>query len=436
MNSIHSIFDVSVPLHRTNVAGFLVLGFVLWYLCRLGYNVYLHPLSKFPGPWLAGATRWYEGYYDNCVGPGGQYMYQIDRLHCKYVFGTVKHDLHRSRRAALNPYFSKRSVTRWESVIKDKVARLSNAFRASKQQNNVIDLRDALTATAVDITTEFSFGRCANTLDEPDFAPEWDQMMRGISETVLLARQFPGIVQVAQALPIGIVRLLNPLVARFSEFERLVRVQITEIFARYHANADEFSSTKPTLSGAQSTSIFHSILTSSLPKDEKTITRLTQEALSVISAASETTSSVLSRTIFHILSSPSINTRLVQELQNATRANAGPNTEDDTLGWQMLESLPYLTAVIKEGLRVSVPVCGRLALVAPDQDLQYGKWTIPRGTYISMSPGDALLHDTIYPEPKVFRPERWVECDEKQLRKMERAFLPFNRGPRMCIGLK
>ncbi|KAL8714545.1 MAG: hypothetical protein Q9220_001493 [cf. Caloplaca sp. 1 TL-2023] len=276
-----------------------------------------------------------------------------------------------------------------------------------------------------------AFGRCANTLDEPDFAPEWDEMMRGVSEIVPLARQFPGIVQVAQALPIGIVKLLSPLMAKFSEFER-----ITEIFARYRTNADEFSATKQSFPGAQPTSIFHSILTSSLPEHEKTITRMTQDALSVISAASETTSSVLARTIFHVISNPHITCQLVQELQKAASANANPGNGDDLLDWRMLESLPYLTAVVKEGLRISVPICARLALVAPDQDLLYGKWTIPRGTYISMSPGDALLHDTIYPDPKVFRPERWIECDEKHLRKMEQAFLPFNRGPRMCIGLK
>ena len=53
-----------------------------------------------------------------------------------------------------------------------------------------------------------------------------------------------------------------------------------------------------------------------------------------------------------------------------------------------------------------------------------------------MSPGDALLHESIYPDPKVFRPERWLEGDAEHRKKMEGAFLPFNKGSRMCIGLK
>ena len=68
-----------------SAVGGLALGCLLaWYVGRLAYNVYFHPLSKFPGPKLAAATRWYEGYFDNLVGQGGQYIYEIDRMHQKY----------------------------------------------------------------------------------------------------------------------------------------------------------------------------------------------------------------------------------------------------------------------------------------------------------------------------------------------------------------
>lgn len=64
---------------------YLVVGlFLTWYSCRLIYNVYFHPLSQFPGPKLAGASCWYEAFFDLVVRPGGQYMHQIDRLHEEY----------------------------------------------------------------------------------------------------------------------------------------------------------------------------------------------------------------------------------------------------------------------------------------------------------------------------------------------------------------
>ena len=54
--------------------------------------------------------------------------------------------------------------------------------------------------------------------------------MRGVSEIVPLARQFPGIVQVAQALPISFVKVLNPLMAKFSEYERVSASSMLRVF--------------------------------------------------------------------------------------------------------------------------------------------------------------------------------------------------------------
>jgi len=46
------------------------------------YRLFFHPLAKFPGPKLAAATLWYEGYHD--VVRNGQYTWKIAELHKKY----------------------------------------------------------------------------------------------------------------------------------------------------------------------------------------------------------------------------------------------------------------------------------------------------------------------------------------------------------------
>jgi cytochrome P450 len=51
-----------------------------------------------------------------------------------------------------------------------------------------------------------------------------------------------------------------------------------------------------------------------------------------------------------------------------------------------------------------------------------------------MSPRDALLNSTVFPEPTTFKPERWLTTDPEQRALMEKAYLPFNKGPRMCVG--
>ena len=59
----------------------------LVYWCGLYlYRLFLHPLSKFPGPRLAAATSWYEAYYEIVLK--GQYSRQISKLHDQYGRST------------------------------------------------------------------------------------------------------------------------------------------------------------------------------------------------------------------------------------------------------------------------------------------------------------------------------------------------------------
>ena len=41
---------------------------VLWKAIQAVYNVYFHPLSSFPGPRLAAATRWWQVYLEVISG--------------------------------------------------------------------------------------------------------------------------------------------------------------------------------------------------------------------------------------------------------------------------------------------------------------------------------------------------------------------------------
>jgi cytochrome P450 len=132
-------------------------------------------------------------------------------------------------------------------------------------------------------------------------------------------------------------------------------------------------------------------------------------------------------TVYHILANPSIMKNLKQELSAAKRANGGA-----ALNLPDLERLPYLTAVIKEGLRLAYGPSVRLPRRAPDETLRYKDWVIPAGTAVSIS--TLMMHhdESIYPDSKAFKPERWMEDKSGRL---DKYLFSFNGGSRICLGM-
>jgi cytochrome P450 len=91
--------------------------------------------------------------------------------------GTVDHDLHRLRRAALNPYFSKASVSRLESTIQSNVDLLCARLRSRAGSAIPVNLSDAFTSLSADVIGSYTFGRSYGFLQHPDFMPRWRSLM-------------------------------------------------------------------------------------------------------------------------------------------------------------------------------------------------------------------------------------------------------------------
>lgn len=176
--------------------------------------------------------------------------------------------------------------------------------------------------------------------------------------------------------------------------------------------------------------IFHSILDSPLPTDEKSYTRLWQDGQIAVFAGTLTTAWTLSVAAYHLLAQPAILKKLKAELQTAI---PDPTSH---LSITMLEQLPYLTACVQEALRLGYGTSTRLPRIAPDEtivftDSKRGKdWTIPPGTPVSMT--CPLIHhdEAIFPDSHTFRPERWLENPQ-----LEKYLVSFSKGSRQCIGI-
>lgn len=174
--------------------------------------------------------------------------------------------------------------------------------------------------------------------------------------------------------------------------------------------------------------VYHQLLTSDLPPEELTEKRLTDEGAIVVTAGFTTTARALTVMAFHLITKPDILEALRKEIRHVIDQKA-----PDLPTYSELEPLPLLTAVIKEGIRLSWGVSSRLPRISRTP-VQYQNQVIPAGTVISMNNNDVLMDPEIFPEPERFIPERWLAGDGKN-QSLDRFFVPFGKGPRSCVGL-
>lgn len=146
----------------------------------------------------------------------------------------------------------------------------------------------------------------------------------------------------------------------------------------------------------------------------------------------------------YLKSQPEVLAKLTKELQAAV-----PDAQK-LPKWFALEQLPYLNAVIMEGIRLSYGVATRLARIAPDEVLAYEgsfkqsgsekaspvQWSIPKGTPIGMSSALMNVHPEIFPEPHTFVPDRWLNENGTRRSNLEPYLLSFSKGSRQCLGMK
>lgn len=135
-----------------------------------------------------------------------------------------------------------------------------------------------------------------------------------------------------------------------------------------------------------------------------------------------------------LLSSPSAYSRLKAEITTGIREGriSSPITNDEA------RKLPYLQAVLNEGLRMMPPVtCGFPRCVPPEGDMVCGKF-VPGGTDLHINYIGMLQDKKIFGhDAHLFRPDRYLEGDEEHRNLLFKTTdLAFSHGRWKCLGQK
>lgn len=95
---------------------------------------------------------------------------------------------------------------------------------------------------------------------------------------------------------------------------------------------------------------------------------------------------------------------------------------------ESIRSMSYLSAIIKESMRLIPPIGGSFRVMTQDAELD--GYRIPKGWRVAVGPRSVHYDPRYYPDPQRFDPERWLGADERP----PFSYIPFGGGPRACIG--
>ena len=138
------------------------------------------------------------------------------------AFTTYKHEAHRPRRAAVNPFFSTRRIALYSPNIQNRVNRLCDRlekeFAGSGQVLVMDDMWGCLTS---DTIVDYCFDRPYHFIELPDFQATFVKSMYDLMDNIHMASQFSWIMSSFDYLPESVVRMIQPKMASVIDFRHV-----------------------------------------------------------------------------------------------------------------------------------------------------------------------------------------------------------------------
>lgn len=250
--------------------------------------------------------------------------------------------------------------------MRAKVSKLLARTANDSQRGVATEIWAGFRAISVDVITEHAFGpeRCWNFLEKHDFGIWYNHLARTVVPMMYVFQVAPWLQKPMQAMPIWLAKALNPIVAGMLEMVEVTRLDVERVVR------DIEDSVRP-----ERETIFHTVLDGERLKEQgvqaPSVQHMVDEAFGFLGAASETAGNAMTICAFHVLHNPEIYKRLRGELVSAF-------PDANKMDLLALEKLPYLTAVVKEGLRLSFGVLHPLPRVAPTT-VEFNGRVLPKG---------------------------------------------------------
>ncbi|KAI0268080.1 cytochrome P450 [Gloeopeniophorella convolvens] len=463
-----------MPLLSDLVTGHLVAitgsVIVLYFVLRAIYHLCLSPLCDIPGPWYAAISDFWLTVHvlrlQQCktlhtlfeeygpvvrVGPNkvvfndlfatknvysilkfdkSQYYKSLLTNDNDHAMTTLPHASHVLRKKSYAPHYTPASLSQFQPDMHQSAAELVDILDGA-MKGHAIDCLVFFRQLMVDVACVSSFGHRVGALskwaadaEDPLVTAIGDFPKRGILRSAISAWAWKLVCQIPN-------RRWRQLCDSDKIMTEFVSARVYETRLQMVSGTLE-PSEKMTL--VQRLIRYHSGLSTNTSSDRDVIS----EHIGHLVGACDTTSATLSYLCWELSRRADIAKKLQAELDTAMPDR---KTFPDIT---VLQNLPYLSAFVKEGLRVYGAAPSLLERVVPDSNAKMTVpeafdlmgYALPSGTIVGTQGWSMHRDSSVFPSPDTFLPERWLDMGDngEQLAAMNLHMMPFGTGSRVCGG--
>ncbi|KAJ9294863.1 hypothetical protein DTO271G3_6425 [Paecilomyces variotii] len=313
-----------------------------------------------------------------------------------------------SSRALIRPSFAREQVADLSSLE----ALIQDLFALLPRDGSTVDLQELFFRYTIDSATDFLFGQSIGTLKQSHSELGFAEAFHYAQKAVLLRGT------------------LGPLNAVYHDRKADKCYRICRDFVQQfvdeavYAAATRKDDRQPQAETKQKYIFAHELASRTADKR-----RILDESMNVLLAGRDTTASLLGNLFFMLAKNPGIWKKLRAEVE--ILQNRPPTYEE-------LRGLKYVQCCVNESLRLHPVVPRNEREAIRDTVLPVGGGKdgfspvfVPKGTIVGYHIYSMHRRADFYgPDADEFRPERWK--DGKLQPRWE--YLPFNGGPRICLG--
>ncbi|KAL1754622.1 cytochrome P450 [Schizophyllum commune] len=341
-------------------------------------------------------------------------------------------DMWKFHRTMTRPFFSKDRIAHFDIFDRHAADILSQA-KTRLAQGLPIDFQDMVARFTLDSATEFLFGHDVNSagagLPYPPGSP-----LATVGSREHPSDRFVDAFTEGQSLMALRVRTSGTAWPLFEFWEDRVAAKrrVVDEFVNRILDDPAFASAGPDMekqSGATGKPGEDDTLLRHLLNQTQDRQVLTDEIVNLLVAGRDTTSGTLTYGIYKLAEHPDIAKRLRAEVIDKVGPTRRPTYED-------IRDMKYMRAFLNEVLRLYPIVTSNRDTVLPYKDSSKAPVFVPKGTRCGYSV--YLMHrrtDLWGPDAGKFDPDRFLDARlAKYLTHNPYIFLPFNAGPRICLG--